>query len=146
MIKLTCFLIAEYASIMADNRLIIAGTLDNLNVAVPRDAPPDALDWITVPLAYLVAVTEASIADGLTHHLRLRVLNGNGEPITEPIVFVVSYSLNPYGRPLRHNTVIRLAATVFPGPDDYVFELSVEGQPGVLGDCTLSVTAVPSDG
>lgn len=143
MIKLKCFLIAEYAALTPDNRMIIAGTFDNLDVQRAPGAPANALAQIPLPPAYLVAITEASIADGLAHQMRLHVIDGNGEPVADDALISVNYALNPFGRPMRNHLVITIAGMVLPGPDDYVFELYVEGQPGVLGECTLTVTEMP---
>lgn len=143
MIKLNCFLIAEYAALTSDSRMIIAGTFDNLDVQPVPGAPADALDQIPFPRAYVVAISEASIADGLSHQMRLRVIDGNGQPIMNDVPIAVTYALNPFGRPMRHNLMITLAGMVLPGPDDYVFELYVDGQPRALGEFTFSVTAIP---
>lgn len=142
MIKLNCFVIAEYAGTTADGRLTIAGTFDNVDVTRFPGAPPDALSAVPFPRAYLVAISEASIADGLTHQITLRIVNGNGDSITDPTVIAVNYILNAFGRPMRNNLVISLNGLILPGPDDYVFELWAEGQSGRLGDFTFSVTDV----
>lgn len=105
-IKLNCFLIAEYAAITADRRVTIAGTFDTLDVQRMPGAPDDALAQIPFPPAYVVAITEASIADGLSHQMRLRVVDGNGQPVTDDIPIAVNYSLNQFGRPMRHNALI----------------------------------------
>lgn len=140
MIKLNCFLIAEYASLSADNRLVIAGTFDNLDVQRNPSAPPGPLAQIPFPRATLVAVTEASIADGLTHEMRLRVIDGNGQQVLDDITFAINYQLNPFGRPLRNNLLVNIMGMVLPGIDDYTFALHVDGQATPLGELTFSVT------
>lgn len=140
MIKLNCFLIAEYAAITADGRVTIAGTFDTVDVQRLPGAPDDALAQIPFPPAYVVAITEASIADGLSHQMRLRVVDGNGQPVmTDDIPIAVNYSLNQFGRPMRNNALINVRGLVLPGPDDYVFELYVDDQPGRFGEFMFSV-------
>ena len=140
MIKLNCFLIAEYAAIAVDGKLTIAGAFDNLDVQRRPGAPEGSLDQIPFPRASIAAITEASIADGLSHQMRLRILDGNGQLIAPDIPLVVNYSLNQYGRPMRHNMLLNIMGLILPGPDDYVFELYVDDQPTPLGEFTFSVT------
>ena len=139
MIKLHCFLIAEYAAASSDGKLTIAGTFDSIDANLAPGAPPTLVNRIPLPRAYLAVVSEASIADGLTHQFRLRVLDGNGQPIAQDSLLPVAYSLNAFGRPMRHNLVVSLNGFVMPGADDYVFELSVVGKPGVLGELQFYV-------
>ena len=139
MIKLNCFLIAQYAATAADGSLTIAGTFDNLDVKKAPDAPAEAVAAVPLGRAYLAAVSQASLEDGLSHRFRLRVMNGNGVPIMNDTFVSVAYRLNAFGRPMRHHLVLQLKGLILPGPDDYVFELSAENQ-GVLGELVLSVT------
>src|SRR5690348_11878410 len=135
MIKLNCFLFAEYAALSADNRLVIAGTFENVDVQRNPGAPADALDRIAFPKATLVIVTEASIADGLTHEMRLRVLDGNGHGVLDDdITFDIAYQLNPHGRPLRNNLLVNIMGLMLPGVDDYTFMLYVDNDTTPLGE------------
>jgi hypothetical protein len=140
MVKLRCFLVAEYASIEVDGKLIIAGTFDRLEVQRTPDAPEDALDRIPLARAYIAVVTEASIADGLTHAARLHIVDGDGEPIADDTPMTIDYSLNRLGLPMRHNLVISIAGLVLPGPDDYVFQLYLDDETVPLGESIFSVT------
>jgi uncharacterized protein DUF6941 len=133
-IKLNCFLIAEYATLSQDNKLVIAGTFDSLDAQRNPGAPPDALNRIPFPRATIVAVTEASIADGLSHQMRLRIINGNGQPIVADLQIPMSYALNQFGRPLRNNLLVNIQNLPLPGPDDYVFELYVDDNPVPIGE------------
>lgn len=140
MIKLNGFLIAEYASLSADARLVIAGTFDNLDVQRRPGAPEGALQQIPFPRATLAIVTEASLADGLSHTFRLRIIDGNGQPIADDIPLEVAYALNPFGRPLRNNLLVNIQNLMLPGPDDYTFALYVGDQSTPLGELSFSVT------
>ncbi len=140
MIKLNCFLIAEYAAVTAEGKVIIAGTFDSIDVQRMPGAPDDALAQIPFPPAYIAAITEASISDGLSHQMRLRVVDGNGQPVTDNMPIAVNYSLNQFGRPMRNNALINIKGLVLPGPDDYVFELYVDDQPAPFGEFMFSVT------
>lgn len=139
MIKLNCFLIAEYANLTTDGKLVIAGTFDNIEVQRKPGAPPDVVGQIPFPRATIVAVTEASIADGLTHRMRLRAIDGNGQTIAPDVPIRVDYALNQFGRPMRNNLLINIMGLLLPGPDDYVFELYAGDLPTPLGEITFSV-------
>lgn len=143
MIKLNCFLIAEYAGVSLDGKLTIAGTFDSMVIQRLPGAPPDAPLVFALAHAYIVAVTEASLADGLTHRFRLRVVNGNGERVMDELEGDVNYALNAFGRPMRNNLVIAVHGLVLPGPDDYVFELWADADPRPVGEFVFSVSEAP---
>lgn len=143
MIKLNCFLIAEYAAISTDGKLTIAGTFDSLSLTRNPEAPADAAALVHFPHAYIAIVTEASLADGLTHEFRLRVLDGNGERVMDELPMQVNYALNAFGRPLRNNLIVSLNGLILPGPDDYVFEVTVQGYSSPLAEFIFSVAEVP---
>jgi hypothetical protein len=140
MIKLNAFLMAQYAAVSTDNQLTIAGTVDNLDFTLRPDRPADAEVRVPLRSVYIVFSTEASIIGGLTRHFRMRVVNGNGEQVHDEYSIDVNYALNPQGRPMRNHCIIKIASLPFPGPDDYVFELRVDGQDGVLGELNFTVT------
>lgn len=147
MIKLDCLLIAAYAGNSADGRLTIAGTFDSIEVRRADGAAVDANQRISFPAAYLAIVTHASLSDGLRHRVRLRVLDGDGNSVADEPVLDINYRLNRFGQPMRNSFVVNLSGLSLPGPDDYVFELRVEGAPSVLGELTLPVMlSTPTDG
>jgi hypothetical protein len=145
MIKLNCFLIAEYAGISVDGKLTIAGTFDSMAIQRRPEASGDAPTAVLIPHAYIVAVTEASLADGLTHQFRLRILNGNGERVMDEVGGEVNYALNAFGRPMRNNLVVTMHRLVLPGPDDYTFELWADQEPRPLIEFVFSVFEAPSE-
>jgi hypothetical protein len=142
-IKCDCFLLAEYAGTSADGKLTIAGTVDGMSVQRPPQLAADAPFPVVLPRAYVAVVTEASLADGLTQQFRLRLLDGNGQDVMDEVPIEVNYALNPFGRPMRNNLVISINMLGLPGPDDYVFVLSVDGTPGRLAEQTFAVVEVP---
>jgi hypothetical protein len=140
--KLNCFLLSEYAAASADGKLTIAGTFDNLDVVTQNDVDLEPRINIPMPPAYLVAVFQGSIADGLQHKIRLRVVDGDGNQIGNTEAFAFAFQINRYGRPLRHNHIVRINGMVLPGPDDYVFMLYVDDNAEALGEFTFTVTHV----
>lgn len=137
MLQIKAVHLAEYA-VAAEGRLSIAGIFDKLEYSPNAQAPSNAR--VPIQRLYLAIVAEASLADGLRHPLRLRILNGSGVPIGESMPFQIDFALNKLGRLLRANIVILLNGLALPGPDDYVFEVSKDEQAlTVLGDTILTV-------
>lgn len=138
--KLLAFLIAEYAAVATDGKATIAGTFDNVDVSTPDGSPIAPGTVIPLPNAYLVAYTLASLGEGLVHQMRLRVVDGNGEPISEDVNFPITFEINPFGRPLRNTCIMQLRGLTVRGADDYVFLLYKEGEQAPLGEFVFSVT------
>ena len=136
--ELKLLLFAEYASITQDNKLDIGGIFDSLTITRPPGAPADAAKNIMLHSLVLVAVAECSIAEGTVHAASLRILNEDGKEVLQSFdVGEWKFFINPYGRPMRFQSVMRLAGLPLPGPGDYVFSLSLDGKP--LGETTLYV-------
>ncbi|HEY0528691.1 MAG TPA: hypothetical protein VGD02_07670 [Gemmatimonadaceae bacterium] len=140
MIRLNCFLIAEYATLSPDSKLVIAGTFDSLEVQRKSPPPENSVLLVPFPRATIAIVTEASLADGLAHKMRLRIIDGNGKAIVEDLIMEMAYTLNQFGRPLRNNMLVNIQGLQLPGPDDYVFELFVDDNPKPLGEFAFFVT------
>jgi hypothetical protein len=143
MIKLNAMLIAEYAGSATDSKLTIAGTFDG--ITAERAAGQKHGDVaVRLSRAYLAVVTEASIADGLAHTFLLRVLTGNGNPIIQEMEMAIHYALNEHGRPMKNQLVVDISGLIFPGPDDYTFELRIKGNPTFRESCGFHVAVAPS--
>lgn len=145
MLEIKAVHIAEYAAV-ADGRLTIAGVFDKIDYSRTQpdsETPAGAVDRVPLQRLYLVLVAEASLADGLRHRIRLRILNGAGVPVGEAMPFAIDFTLNSFGRRLRANIVIQVNGLMLPGADDYVFEISLdEAALTVLGDTILTVADV----
>lgn len=126
--RLTCFLIAEFASVSNDGKLVIAGVFDNMEFQRVAGAPPEAKSAIPLRPAYLVAQVEFSIAEGLRHVASLRILDDDNHEVAPSVRFpAIDLKMNPFGRPMRMNMVVQIAALALPGAGDYTFELSIDG-------------------
>jgi hypothetical protein len=140
--KLNCFLLAEFAAITKEMKVVIAGTFDMMTATVPfgTELPLPPGHAIAMTPCYLVAITECSISAGLRHQMRFRIVNGSGVPIVQETAFEILYEMNQDGRPLRNNLVIHLSGVALPGADDYVFELWHADDKTPLGEFTFSVS------
>lgn len=138
--RLTCFLIAEHASVSREGKLTIAGTIDDFQIQrLPGESASPFP--IAMPPAYLVSQVEFNFSEGLTHAGRLRVLDDDGEAIAPEINLPgIQLTMNAYGRPMRHNMIMRINGLRIPRPGDYVFELSIDGTR--VGETPLYVTDI----
>jgi hypothetical protein len=138
MIKVRAMLIAEYAGLATDGKLTVAGIFDGMNVT-RRDTSDETPVSVAISRAYLVIVSEASLADGLAHTFVMRILNGNGTPIIDDIKMPFSFALSASGRPMKNNLIANISGLTFPGVDDYTFELRIEGQPQFVESLVFNV-------
>lgn len=139
--NLRLLVFAEYAAIGQDGKLVIAGITDGLMVNRGPNVPTDGPSRILVPKTYLVAIIEASLADGLTHALALRLIDGNGQALPELVeIGQHNFTINKFGRPMQLRLVVEMNGLQLPGPDDYVFQLVVDGEE--VGEAPYYVTDV----
>jgi hypothetical protein len=140
--RLTVFLMAEYAAVSQDGKLSVDGSIDEITIsAIPGVTPelPDFSGGIPIPPAYLVAQTEFSLHEGLQHTSRLLLRDADGHQVIPAVILPpMQLVMNQHGRPMRHNAIMRLAGLVVPGPGDYVFEYEVNGK--IAGETPLYVT------
>lgn len=140
--RLTVFLIAEYAAVSQDGKLTVAGSIDEIIItAIPNLTPPqlNLSGPVPIPPAYLVAQTEFSLHEGLQHTSRLLLRDDDGnEAIPAVSLPQIQLVMNQHGRPMRHNAIMRLAGLVVPRPGDYVFQYEVDER--VVGETALYVT------
>lgn len=122
------FEFAEYAAMTDESKFVIGGIFDSVNATRPPTIPAGAPDVLVMPNVWLVWVAEASLADGLTHTMGLRILNDDGiEVWAQPTMGSMNFILNDTGRPMRFNGRMQLAGLALPGTGDYTFELYVDG-------------------
>lgn len=132
--KLKLLQFAEYAAVTQGSKLIIAGTVDQVEARraplVPG-AAVEPLQRIPLPPLYLVAIIEASIAEGTAHQAALRILDQDERPVADPIELGQwAFVVNPHGRPMRFQAIVHLAnVAVPPGTGDYQFWLEIDGKP-----------------
>lgn len=137
---------AEYCSITDDGRLVVGGIFTGFKgqlvpVSPGQTLPPAFLSGkpiLPMPPVWLVWIVEISLAEGLSHAAGLRVRNGSGVLILDmPDIGSATLSLNKAGQPMRMQGRVAIGGTPLPGPDDYVFELLIDGHP--VGTVTLYV-------
>jgi hypothetical protein len=63
-------------------------------------------------------------------------------PVTE--LPLIALAVNKFGRPMRHNSIMRIAGLHVPRPGDYVFEIEIDGKR--VGECPLYVTDLSARG
>jgi hypothetical protein len=132
LLKLLAF--AEYAAVTQENKLIVAGIVDQVEVRRRPGAPaqPDgAIVALPLPPLYLVAILEASISEGTVHQAALRLLDQDHQPLADPVQLGQwTFIVNPFGRPMRFQAVVHLGGVaVPPGTSDYEFQLLIDGEP-----------------
>lgn len=130
---------AEYAAVTQENKLIVAGLVDNFNLSRAAGAPPGSVLG-PLPPVYLVAVVECSIGEGTVHTAKLKIVDDDAKDVAELDLGQWNFFVNQYGRPMRFQAVIHLNGIVLPRPGDYPFKLLVDGQE--VGETPLYVTDV----
>ena len=122
------FEFAEYAAMTDETKFVIGGIFDSINATRAPNAPEGEPDVLVMPNVWLVWVAEASLADGLTHTMGLRILNDDGiEVWAQPDLGSMNFILNEAGKPMRFNGRMQLGGLALPGTGDYTFELHVDG-------------------
>ncbi len=128
-----CFLIAEWAGLTKDNKLMFAGTFDSVNVTAlgPIGPIPEGKKLgIPMPMTYLVLHLEGSIADGLVHSSGLRIVDQDGRAVTKDMALQeIRFQMNRHGRGMRFVQIAGLQGLTLPGAGDYTFILLIDGEP-----------------
>ena len=143
--EIKTFLIAEYAAnVPPDNKLVIAGTFNTVQVKRVGVAPSGVRVPVPVPSCYLVAILECSIAEGTVHQGVMRVVDGNGLAVADPArLGELRFIANREGIPMRYQLVLRINGMAVPEPGDFSFELIVDGKR--IGDTVLYVRDITDD-
>jgi len=83
---------------------------------------------IVLPRCFLVASFDASVAEGSSHKLTVRLLNADGDDVM-PLVADIPLTFTPRGPgyPLRADFYVELVNIRLPDVGDYDFELVVSG-------------------
>jgi hypothetical protein len=124
-VELKFFLMADYASISADQKLSINGIFQNIN----------ALQFPTThPVMYLVAQLQAGPAEyGRTFTLQIKLLGEDADVLTELSGKAIVPTPPVRGASAFVNNVIQLVNVVFPKPGRYQFSLLInDDQKGEL--------------
>ncbi|MEX2153047.1 MAG: hypothetical protein WD825_06880 [Gemmatimonadaceae bacterium] len=139
--KITLITLAQYAAIAEGNKLVIAGTIDQLEVQRVGGGPITEKMPIGLPPFFIAVSAHCSIAEGTEHVMQLMIRDQDGNPVLpEPIALGTwTLRINKYGRPMRHNQVIAVNGLALPGPGDYTFELQDNGQPTEGGETPLYI-------
>ncbi len=127
--KLELFTFAEYAANTQDNKLVVAGIFNTLNIQRVTTPPFGDAGVLPLPTVYLAAVLTASIGEGLRHAGEIRVVNEDGHQVFQAIQLgTFNFQMNSAGRPMRFQAVIAVGGLPMPGPGEFSFELWVSGQ------------------
>jgi hypothetical protein len=128
--------LADYATMDAGGKLIVAGIFDII-YAQTVDAE------IVGAIFTLVARLECSIADGLEHEIKIRIVDGEEEQVgSELPLGRVSFTPTGPGRPFAANVMGRFGGLQIRGVDDYRFVIVVDGRE--VGTVPLFVQLAPS--
>ena len=138
---ITLFTLAQYAALADGNKLVIAGTVNQIEVSRHPGAPhPDTTTIVLPPLA-LAMIARCSIAEGTVHKPSLRVVNEDEEPIAEDVPMTWNFIVNKHGRPMMMNQVVNLQGLAVPRPGDYRFQVVVNDK--VIGEADFYVIGLP---
>jgi hypothetical protein len=137
--QLRILVFAEFAAVTSDGKLVIAGVIDGAEIRSFPGAPPrNPTDPFPLPRMALVAKLVASIAEGLTHSIAMRVRHEDGAELGPFSFGDFSFKVNPVGRPMEHQLIVTIPGMTVPVAGDYEFELLVDGEP--LGSTPFYVT------
>lgn len=128
--------LADYAAEGAGGKMTLVGIFQR--IYVPKDAPQ-----VQMPMCYLAAQIGASIVDGAEHTVRLRLLDGNGHPVSGvPFQLPATFGSAGPGYGLSTNVAILLVGIPLPGVGDYALEIAVDDV--ALGTVAFVVARQPS--
>jgi hypothetical protein len=127
---------AEYAALLQDGRLVMAGISNALNT--PKKPEPG--QRLALGPLYLVAVTTCSIGEGTDHHATIRIVDEDEQLVVPEInLGRLNYILNAKGQPMRNQAIVALTGMPLPATGDIVFQFLVDGNK--LGEATLYLNA-----
>lgn len=135
--KLDFGFLADYASPGHNNKLTIIGVFELVH---------DMLGQVPIPLppCYLVARFSASVVEGSSHHLRMRVMDADGNEILPPGEVELTFQPQGPGRQMLANFAAALFGARVPARGDYHISLFVDGSH--VGDVPFYVVAPPGQG
>ena len=128
---------AEYAAFTEDKKVIMSGIFNTIEASQNPLMPPGSQEFLILPASFLVWMVDASIGEGLTHSIKLRIRDDDGDLVLETDLGQMVFFLNPQGRPMRFQGRLVTGGLPLPGPGEYVFELIASGNK--LGETTLYV-------
>lgn len=144
--KLNCFVMTDGAEVRPDGTLAIHRVIDQVTIAVSRRLMPGELAAVSIiPTISFVAMFEASLAEGLRHSFEIEFVDEDEEVIApRGQLSDLVFTLNPFGRALRHNQIIRVEGLRVPSAGDYTAQLYVDN--AVVATYTFYVTLIEPNG
>jgi hypothetical protein len=112
--------LADYAAIMHDNKLVIAGIFDSLNVAaVPA----------SIPMMYLALRVSGDASDQGAHELELRLVDPDGRALIPSLRGGIELPQPPAdGAPSWAQLVMGMANVVFSSLGPHAFDILIDGR------------------
>lgn len=140
--RLDLFCFAEFAANTQENKLVVAGIFNSVQVRRLRQPGFGKPDIFPMPHVYLAAIVRGSLGEGLKHHAKLRVVNDDGKVVFDKIELGdMNFVVNEQGRPMQFQAVIGINGLPLPGVGEYSFEFILDGKR--LGATDLYVDALP---
>lgn len=118
-------MLADYAGIGQNNKLILVGIFDGIN------HQPNPATVIVAPPFYLVGVFDAPTWEGSDHKITWRFQDEDGNDHTPPGLPELPMRFVPQGpgRPMRGHYVCAFQQFVLPHVGDFDFHFYVDGNP-----------------
>ncbi len=134
MVRLRFAVLADYAALGQNAKPLVVGIWDNITNF--RNANP-----VPMPRCFLFAALNASVADGTEHTVEIRLVDGDGTRLIDPILFPLRFGILGPGRGLAANINLELVNLALPGEGDYEFQFWLG--PQQLGEVAFSVLPAP---
>ncbi len=128
--------LADYAGAGANGKMTVVGIFDHVFTA-PGISP------VPFPPCHLLAVFEASVAEGSDHRIRARILNADEEAAGFQLDGELTFYATGPGHPMRAVLSVGLGPGVLsvPAPGDYCLAFWVDG--ARIGEAPFSVLVRP---
>jgi hypothetical protein len=114
--------VCDYAVIDKAGKLSVIGLFDTIGLVGTGEGPRRATRL------FAVARLAADLSDGAEHHVRVAVVDEDGNPIVPPMEEKLTFVTQGRGRPLRGQVVLQADNLMFPRPGDFRIDIFVDGQ------------------
>jgi hypothetical protein len=124
-------LIADYAILGENDKLVVAGIFDTVWVAAGSRGA------VMLPQCFVVLNLRGSLAEGTEHRVAVRLHNEDEVDVAGMDMGQVAFSPSGPGRPLAANLILQLRGVPVPRCGEYHFRVFVDEQP--IGDVPIYV-------
>ena len=135
MIQLRYAHLCDFAGLGHNGKPIVVGIFEILYDQNPSERP------ISMPIAYLAAKLECSLADGTEHEMSVVLRHEDGEEVHRVDFGRVQFVPSGPGRPLHAALILLVAGITFPDQGDYAFEFVVDTVK--IGEAPLYIVPKP---